>query len=276
MVASGTVALMKKERWVAVSGGFDPLHIGHVRLFQAAKRRGDKLVVIVNNDNWLRRKKGFAFMPEKERLELIRTLPFVDKVVLTSHKKDDTDMSVARELRRIKPAVFANGGDRKSTKDIPEAAVCEELGIKMIFNLGKGGKVQSSSWMVNAVRRPVSRTIRPWGEYYGWDSGNGWNLKTIYIKPKSRLSLQYHRHREEWWLLVQGDAQAVIGEGARARMSPLTKGEVYRVGKGEVHRLTTKKGGVVVEVAYGDFDENDIVRLEDDYERVDTARNTNP
>ena len=64
--------------------------------------------------------------------------------------------------------------------------------------------------MINAARRPASRSVRPWGEYYGWDSGEGWNLKTIYIKPKKRLSLQYHHHREEWWLLVSGDAQGRV------------------------------------------------------------------
>ena len=136
-------------QWVAVSGGFDPLHIGHVRMFKAAKRLGEKLVVIVNNDNWLLKKKGFVFMPEKERLELIREFPYVDKVVLTKHKKNDGDMSVNHMLRLLKPAVFANGGDRKPAGDpVPEVALCKDMGIKMIYNVGKGGKVQSSSWMI--------------------------------------------------------------------------------------------------------------------------------
>ncbi|MDO8576689.1 MAG: adenylyltransferase/cytidyltransferase family protein [bacterium] len=252
--------------WVAVSGGFDPLHIGHVRMFRAARKLGDKLVVIMNNDNWLRAKKGFTFMPQKERAEIIKSFPFVDKVVLSDHKKGDTDKSVCRILAKVRPAIFANGGDRVS-KNVPEVALCKKLGIKMIFNVGQGGKVQSSSWMISNSRRPASKTVRPWGEYYGWDQGKDWNLKTIYITPKQRLSLQYHHHREEWWLLVEGDATATVHEGKEVRTIPLRKGEVFRVRKGQVHRLSSKKGGVVVEVAHGAFDEEDIVRLEDDHGR---------
>lgn len=258
-----------RTKWVAVSGGFDPLHIGHVRMFEAAQKLGDKLVVILNNDNWLKDKKGFAFMPQKERKELIEALPYVDKVVLTDHKKGDKDRSVVRALRALKPAVFANGGDRKPKGDpIPEVAACRKLGIKLVYNVGRGGKVQSSSWLINASRKPASKSVRPWGEYYGWDSGRGWNLKTIYLKPNKRVSLQYHNHREEWWLLVAGDAYAIIHDGKSEQTISLRRGEVLRIGKRQIHRLGSKRGGTVVEVAYGDFDEDDIVRLQDDHGRV--------
>lgn len=263
--------IMKQQRWVAVSGGFDPLHIGHVRMFKAARELGDKLVVIVNNDYWLRAKKGFVFMPERERIELIRAFPFVDKVVLSDHTKNDSDMSVSRMLRKLKPSTFANGGDRQQ-KNTPEDVICRKLGITRAYDVGSGGKVQSSSWMINAARRPASRTVRPWGEYYGWDSGKGWNLKTIYIKPNKRLSLQYHRDREEWWLLVSGEANAVTEDAAGEHIVPLRKGEVFRVLKGQVHRLSSKRGGVIVEVAYGRFDEEDIVRLQDDHGRPTRKR----
>jgi D-beta-D-heptose 7-phosphate kinase/D-beta-D-heptose 1-phosphate adenosyltransferase len=218
----------KGEQWVLVSGGFDPIHIGHVRMFEEARKLGDKLVVVINNDNWLRSKKGYVFMSDKERREIIGKFPFVDKVVLTSHKKDDPDRSVSRELAKLKPALFANGGDRKSTKDIPEAVVCKELGIKMVFNVGAGGKVQSSSWMIGGASRNVVRSVRPWGEFYGWDAGAQWKLKTISMKIGEPLFV---------------DVQAV-------------------------HRLESKKGGIVVEIALGKFDENDIVRVEDDHGRV--------
>lgn len=134
---------------VAVSGGFDPLHIGHVRMFEEAKKLGDELVVIVNNDNWLSKKKGRAFMSEIERKEIIEALRCVDRVVLTGHMPNPDDMSVCAELRAIKPDIFANGGDRKHD-NIPEVAVCEELGCTMVFGVGKGGKVQSSSWLLQA------------------------------------------------------------------------------------------------------------------------------
>ncbi len=142
------VVKKKKPVIVAVSGGFDPLHIGHVRMFQEARKLGDVLVVILNNDNWLAKKKGFAFMPEKERAELLKEIRWVDRVLLTGHKPNPKDMSVVAELRRLKPHIFANGGDRKKG-NIPEVPVCEELGIRMVFNMGKGGKIQSSSWLLD-------------------------------------------------------------------------------------------------------------------------------
>lgn len=133
---------------VAVSGGFDPTHVGHARLFLEAKKLGDKLIVILNNDNWLVKKKGYVFMPQHERKELLEHFASVDKVILTSHGKDTSDMSVCRELKKIKPDIFANGGDRK-LDNIPEAEICRQIGCKMIFSLGRGGKVQSSSWLLN-------------------------------------------------------------------------------------------------------------------------------
>ncbi|MBI2594945.1 MAG: adenylyltransferase/cytidyltransferase family protein [Candidatus Colwellbacteria bacterium] len=134
---------------VAVSGGWDPIHIGHIRLFQEAKKLGDQLVVIINNDNWLMKKKGYIFMPQRERKELIEALEAVDKVIISSHKPNPKDMSVVKELKKLKPDIFANGGDR-TTKNTPEKAVCKVIGCKMVYNLGRGGKVQSSSWLLNA------------------------------------------------------------------------------------------------------------------------------
>jgi len=137
----------KKPTIVAVSGGLDPLHVGHVRLFESAKKLGDELVVILNNDNWLRKKKEYVFMPQRERKKIIEALASVDRVVLTAHKRNAQDMSVCAELEKIKPDIFANGGDR-TKKNIPEIAVCKKIGCKMIFGVGKGGKVQSSSWLL--------------------------------------------------------------------------------------------------------------------------------
>lgn len=138
---------MKKQIVVAVSGGFDPIHIGHVRMFKEAKKIGDKLVVILNNDNWLKKKKGFMFMPQNERKEVLESLKWVDKVIMTSHKPNPKDMSVRLELLKLKPDIFANGGDRKFN-NIPEVAVCDTIGCKMVFNIGQGGKIQSSSWLI--------------------------------------------------------------------------------------------------------------------------------
>ncbi len=137
----------KKPIVVAVSGGFDPIHPGHVRLFVEAKKLGDELVVILNNDNWLLKKKGFVFMPEAERKEIIEALRVVDRVVLSKHSENTEDMSVCAELRNLHPDIFANGGDR-GAGNVPEVPVCAEEGIQMVFNLGAGGKVESSSWLL--------------------------------------------------------------------------------------------------------------------------------
>ncbi|MGD0577047.1 MAG: adenylyltransferase/cytidyltransferase family protein [Candidatus Staskawiczbacteria bacterium] len=144
----------KKEIIVAVSGGFDPPHIGHVRLFKEARKLGDKLVVILNNDNWLRAKKRQAFMPEEERKELIESMKNVDQVILTSHQPNPEDMSVCKELLSIRPDIFANGGDRYK-HNIPEVEACNSIGCKMVFNVGEGGKVQSSSWLLKNYHKAI-------------------------------------------------------------------------------------------------------------------------
>ena len=154
--------MKKEEIVVAVSGGFDPVHVGHVRLFEEAKKLGDKLVVILNNDHWLMEKKGYIFMPQWERRELIESLKPVDKVILTAHKAHPRDMSVAREIKRLKPNIFANGGDRpQKTLPVKEIKACKAIGCKMAYNVGVGGKMQSSSWLLNAfMNNPRGRSKR--------------------------------------------------------------------------------------------------------------------
>jgi D-beta-D-heptose 7-phosphate kinase/D-beta-D-heptose 1-phosphate adenosyltransferase len=138
---------------VAVSGGFDPVHIGHIRMFEEAKALGHKLVVILNNDNWLKKKKGYVFMSQEERAEVIRSLRPVDEVILTGHGPDTEDMTVCAELAAIKPHIFCNGGDRKPhTVPSPETQTCAAINCKMVYNVGFGGKVQSSSWLVNKLK----------------------------------------------------------------------------------------------------------------------------
>lgn len=139
--------MKKKKIIVTVSGGFDPLHAGHIRLFKAAKKLGDKLIVILNNDNWLKKKKGFVFFPQNERREILESLRWIDRVILTKHGPDPRNMSVNAELKKLRPDIFANGGDR-TKKNIPEVAICKEMNCKMVFNVGKGGKIQSSSWLL--------------------------------------------------------------------------------------------------------------------------------
>jgi cytidyltransferase-like protein len=127
------------------------LHVGHVRLFTEAKKLGDRLLVIVNGDSWLRRKKVYGeFMHENERAEIISRLAPVDMVVVWDDGRDD----VANAIRTFKPAVFAKGGDRASFADLPmdELHACLEVGTKIVFNVG-GEKIQSSSQLTDAYLR---------------------------------------------------------------------------------------------------------------------------
>ena len=128
---------------VIVSGGFDPAHIGHIRMILEAATYG-KVIVVANSDAWLMRKKGYIFMPWEERAELLAAL----RGVVSVEPVDDTDGTVCEAISRLKPAYFANGGDRK-TDNTPEMDVCKELGVKLLWNVG-GGKIQSSSNLVEA------------------------------------------------------------------------------------------------------------------------------
>ena len=137
---------------VCVSGGFDPVHIGHLRMIQEAAQYGH-VVVIVNSDEWLMRKKGYIFMPFNERCEILEGFTATGETT----NVDDRDGTVCEALRRIKPDYFANGGDRK-TNNTPEMDVCNELGIELLWNVG-GGKIQSSSDLVSdAGMKPESNT----------------------------------------------------------------------------------------------------------------------
>jgi len=143
----------KGKKVVMVSGGFDPVHIGHVRMFNEAKKLGDELVVLLNNDNWLNLKKGYVFMPEQERKEIIEAFEAVDRVILTSHEKDTKDISISKDLKIIRPDIFEKGGDRNvGNIPTPEVLVCQEIGCEIVNDIGHGGKVQSSSELVKKAK----------------------------------------------------------------------------------------------------------------------------
>ena len=137
---------MRERPIIAVSGGFDPVHIGHVRMIQDAARYGD-VMVIINSDDWLMRKKGYVFMPWQERAEIMGNIKGVRLVT----QVDDSDGTVCEALKRHRPDAFANGGDRK-TQNTPEMDVCEELGIQMMWAIGGNDKPQSSSWLVDKLK----------------------------------------------------------------------------------------------------------------------------
>jgi len=134
---------------VAVSGFYDPIHIGHIRNFKKAKALGDYLIVFLQTDQHCIQKKGYVFMPYEERKEILESLKSVDKVVKTI----DKDLTIAKTLEKYKPNILAKGGDRKET-NMPssELEICKRLNIQIIYGVG-GEKIQSSSWLVNRLRK---------------------------------------------------------------------------------------------------------------------------
>jgi len=131
---------------VMVSGGFDPVHAGHIRMIRAAAQFGD-VIIVANSDNWLYRKKGFIFMEYARRVEILNAI----KGVVLVDSVDDTDGTVCKAIRRLKPTYFANGGDR-SKSNTPEQQVCEEIGVKLLWGVGGEEKLQSSSDLVKPER----------------------------------------------------------------------------------------------------------------------------
>jgi D-beta-D-heptose 7-phosphate kinase/D-beta-D-heptose 1-phosphate adenosyltransferase len=134
------------NKTICVSGGMDPVHSGHIRMIREASAYGD-IIIILNSDDWLMRKKGYKFMSWEERAEILEAI----KGVIAVERVDDQDGTVCEALIRIKPDYFANGGDRKS-ENTPELEVCNSFGIEMIWGVG-GGKTQSSSELVNKIKK---------------------------------------------------------------------------------------------------------------------------
>ena len=135
----------QRRKTVMVSGGFDPVHIGHIRMILEASKHGD-VIVVANSDDWLYRKKGFVFMEFDQRAEILASIKGVVKV----SGVNDSDTTVCEAIRRLKPDIFANGGDRKK-HNTPEQAVCEELGVEMLWGIGGERKANSSSSLVERV-----------------------------------------------------------------------------------------------------------------------------
>jgi len=133
---------MRKKITVAVSGYFNPLHVGHLEMMEKAKKLGDRLVVIVNNDYQVRLKGRVPFLNQVDRVKIVSAIKWVDKVFLSI----DRDPSVCQSLAKVKPNIFAQGGDRKSFGDVPEYGICQKLKIKMVDGLGK--KIRSSSILI--------------------------------------------------------------------------------------------------------------------------------
>jgi cytidyltransferase-like protein len=185
---------------VLVTGGFDPLHSGHIEYFNAARELGDKLVVGINSDAWLERKKGRAFMPWNERATIISALHNVDRVI----NFNDDDDSATDAIRKVKEIfenhsiIFANGGDRHAN-NIPEMLIPDVL---FKFGIGGTNKANSSSWILEEWKAP--KTERIWGYYRVLHEVSGTKVKELTINPGKSLSLQRHKFRQEYWHVTSG------------------------------------------------------------------------
>jgi cytidyltransferase-like protein len=187
---------------VLVTGGFDPLHSGHIAYFKSAQKLGDKLVVGVNSDAWLTRKKGRPFMPGGERTSIIQNLTMVDHCVLFDDD-DNTSKEAIKNVRFMYPdahIIFANGGDRTSD-NIPEMDT-EVENISFVFGVGGEDKKNSSSWILKEWSQPT--TERAWGRYTVLDKGEGWQVKQLEFDAGKALSDQRHSKRSEHWHVVEG------------------------------------------------------------------------
>lgn len=248
---------------VLVSGGFDPVHVGHLNLFEEAKKLGDHLIIILNNDNFLLKKKGFVFMPAEERKEIILGFTCVDEVIESIDKDQTVTKTIEKIASQRKIDIFANGGDRKKLEDIPEYEVCKKNNIKLFFDVG-GGKIQSSSDLTSKFQNYVEN--RPWGSFENLKKDINFLVKKLIINPGEKLSLQFHDFRSEKWTIVKGEGLIRIGK----KEINAKFGDNFSIEPKEIHSIenTGKTLLEIIEVQLGEFlSEEDITRLEDKYER---------
>ena len=244
---------------VVVSGGFDPLHSGHISYLNQAKLLGDTLIVGINSDEWLVRKKGQVFMKWHERCKIIKELKSVDFVV----SFDDTDNTANKLLDTVKKTwpnhdiIFANGGDR-TTKNIPEKSV---EGVEFVFGVGGETKLNSSSSLLEEWKSP--KTKRPWGFYRVLYETTNTKVKELVVDPNQSLTMQKHKHRNEYWHIVEGTA-TVIEE----RQTSRSEKTYYKHNKVNIpidtwHQLKNNETHSlkIIEVQYGEkCEEEDIER----------------
>ena len=244
------------KRIVLITGGFDPLHSGHIAYINAARELGDLLIVGVNSDEWLRRKKGQEFMPWEERATIIAALHKVDRVI-NFNDSDNSAKDAIRKVRAIDPSariIFANGGDR-TKENIPEMDLLEEmLHLDFVFAVGGEDKKNSSSWILQEWKAP--KTERQWGYYRVLHEVAGMKVKELTVDPGKSLSMQRHQHRAEYWIVSEG--QATVNRATPLDYilpsAILDKHDQLHVATKEWHQLTNPYDHPlkIVEIQYGE------------------------
>lgn len=249
---------------VLVTGGFDPIHSGHISYFNAARKLGDQLVVGVNSDAWLARKKGRPFMPYAERVNIVANLSMVDQVI-GFNDVDDSACDAIETLRRWYPEdriIFANGGDR-TQKNIPEMEIKID-NVDFQFGVGGENKANSSSWILDDWRAP--KTLRSWGYYRVLHEGPGVKVKELTVNPGDALSMQRHHHRAEFWLVDIGQATVytIDSRGNSHLQGQYGRHQYLHIELGQWHKLINEEPDPlkIIEIQYGTYcDEQDIERL---------------
>ena len=239
---------------VLVTGGFDPLHSGHIAYFRAAKQLGNLLVVGVNSDAWLIRKKGRAFMPWDERMTIVKNIKDVDSV-LEFNDDDGSAKQAIKLARQTWPdhkIVFANGGDRTDT-NIPEMEF-QDANLEFEFGVGGFNKANSSSWILEEWKAP--KTNRQWGYYRVLHEVPGMKVKELTVDSGKSLSMQRHNHRAEYWIVSEGQAIVNRATPLDFELPPteLNKHDQLHIVNQEWHQLTNpyEHPLKIVEIQYGE------------------------
>ncbi|MDC6481155.1 adenylyltransferase/cytidyltransferase family protein [bacterium] len=248
---------------VLVTGGFDPLHSGHIEYFIEAKKLGDKLVVGVNTDAWLKRKKGRPFMPGGERISIIKNLSMVDHCLLFGDD-DDSAIEAINNVRLLYPdahIIFANGGDRTS-ENIPEMEADVE---NISFKFGVGGEIKanSSSWILDEWK--TQKTERDWGYWRVLDDkpDKGYKVKELVIYPGKSLSDQKHFKRSEEWNVLEGTVKMdTEWNSIQSSIILEPKSRTFEIGEQVWHKASNPgtENTHILEVQWGDCYEEDIER----------------
>ena len=239
---------------VIITGGFDPLHSGHLNYIKAARELGDILIVGVNSDEWLVRKKGRSFMPFEDRIALVGALEGVDYAI-PFNDKDNSAKDAIEWARRVFPQdkiIFANGGDR-TLNNIPEMNIVDDT-IEFVFGVGGTDKANSSSWILEEWKAP--KTERSWGYYRVLhENGKEVKVKELTVDPKQRLSMQRHNDRLELWFVAEGTATVyTINSSSDEELDGVYgKSRSINIAATQWHRLAneTDKPLKIIEIQYG-------------------------
>ena len=244
------------KKIVLITGGFDPVHSGHIAYFQAARELGDMLLVGLNSDAWLVRKKGAAFMPFSERASIVDNIKCVDGIVYDFDDADGSSKGAVLEVRKQFPEdtiIFANGGDR-TDKNIPEMDI-QDNNLEFVFGVGGSNKANSSSWILQEWKSP--RTSRAWGYYRVLhEVGNHVKLKELTVNPKTCLSMQRHQDRAEHWFVAEGTATVYTIDRSSDMdlLGEYTQHQHIHINRTQWHKLCneTDQPLRVIEIQYGE------------------------